>query len=197
MVLQGMMTRPSGSHRDHVVEASIDLANLLGPGFSGGYPYAPPADLAERAQRGNEIFSRFEGRWAPFEAAESIALTTLATSLHDIFLLLAKQDVGAAVPLINELLREFPASPHISTSPPWSLHYHDHSLPAVPAWQIGCAAALGSFISSGAWQYIGRCDAERCDRVFMDDTKNRSRRFCTKRCQNRDKVRAFRLRATL
>jgi predicted RNA-binding Zn ribbon-like protein len=33
--------------------------------------------------------------------------------------------------------------------------------------------------------------------VFIDDTKNRSRRFCTKRCQNRDKVRAFRLRAAL
>ena len=27
MVLHGMMTRPSGSHRDQVVEASIDLAD--------------------------------------------------------------------------------------------------------------------------------------------------------------------------
>jgi predicted RNA-binding Zn ribbon-like protein len=197
MVLRGMMTRPSGSHRDHVVEASIELVNLLAPGYSGGYAYAPPADVDELARLGNDAFAQFNGSWPPFEAREGTELTELATALHQVFLNLAEQDVGSAVPLINELLRAYPASPHVSTSPPWSLHYHDHSLPAVPAWQIACAAALGSFVSSGAWQYIGRCEAERCDRVFIDDTKNRSRRFCTKRCQNRDKVRAFRLRAAL
>jgi predicted RNA-binding Zn ribbon-like protein len=197
MVLRGMMTRPSGSHRDHVVEASIELANFLAPGYSGGYQYAPPTDFAERAKRGSDAFADVNGRWPPFEASEAVELTELAIALHQIFLNLAAQEVGSAVPLINELLRAYPAAPHVSTSPPWSLHYHDHSLPPVAAWQVGCAAALGSFVSSGAWQYIGRCEAERCDRVFIDDTKNRSRRFCTKRCQNRDKVRAFRLRATL
>ncbi|MDQ1576475.1 MAG: hypothetical protein QOH55_1625 [Microbacteriaceae bacterium] len=190
-----MMTRPSGSHRDHIVEAAVELANLVAPGFSGGYPYDPPPDLAERARQANEVFSQFEDQWARFEAADGEELVRLGTSLHQVLLFLAAQDVGAAVPMINDLLRAFPASPHVSASPPWSLHYQDHSLAAVPAWQIGCSAALASFISSGAWAYIGRCEAERCDRVFIDETRNRSRRFCTPRCQNRDKVRAFRLRA--
>ncbi|HEY0259887.1 MAG TPA: CGNR zinc finger domain-containing protein, partial [Lacisediminihabitans sp.] len=167
------------------------------PGFSGGYAYVAPADREEWARAGNRIFSRFEDHWMPFEAVDTEDLGRLCGSLHTIFLLLADQDVAAAVPLINDLLAAFPASPHISTAAPWSLHYHDHSLPPVAAWQIGCAAALGSFISSGAWQYIGRCEAERCDRVFIDDTKNRSRRFCSQRCQNRAKVRAYRLRAVL
>jgi predicted RNA-binding Zn ribbon-like protein len=197
MVLRGMMTRPSGSHRDHVVEASIDLANALGPGYSGGYSYVATADPAECIRLGNQIFSRFDGQWEQFQPAESSQLARLAASLHDIILLLAERDVASAVPLINALLSEFPSTPHVSTTPPWSLHYHDHSLPGASAWQIGCAAALGSFISSGAWQYLGRCEAERCDRVFIDDTRNRSRRFCSTRCQNREKVRSFRLRAAV
>jgi hypothetical protein len=195
MVLRGMMTRPSGSHRDQVVEASIELVNMLAPGYSGGYPFAPPPESAERAEIGNQIFSRFGEHWTAFGPGDGPQLGELAAALHPVYVNLAARDVAAAVPLVNDLLRAFPASPHISTSPPWSLHYHDHALPPVAAWQVGCAAALGSFISSGAWQYIGRCEAVKCDRVFIDDTKNRSRRFCTQRCQNRDKVRAYRLRA--
>ena len=180
-----------------MVEASIDLANALGPGYSGGYPIVPTPDAAECARLGNQMFSRFEEHSELFRPEEAPQLARLARALHDIFLLLAEQEVGSAVPLINALLREFPAAPHVSTSPPWSLHYHDHSLPAASAWQVGCAAALGSFISSGAWQYIGHCEAERCDRVFMDATRNQSKRFCSTRCQNRAKVRSFRLRAAM
>lgn len=188
------MTRPSGSHRDRIVVASVDLANFLSTGHSGGYTYMPPSDPEECARRANEIFAQFHDHWPQFGSGDHLGLVRLAEALHDVFLCVAAHDVGGAVPLVNALLREYPASLHLSMSPPWSLHYHDHSMPPVKGWQVGCAAALGSFISSGAWQYIGRCEAVHCDRIFLDDTKNSSRLFCTKRCQNREKVRAFRLR---
>jgi predicted RNA-binding Zn ribbon-like protein len=190
-----MMTRPSGSHRDQVVQAAIALANELGPGYSGGYPYLPADDPADRVSVAERVFSAFHDSSVAFAPEEGAHIARLAASLHEVFLLFAEREVAAAVPIINGLLREFPASPHVSTEPPYSLHYHDGSLAAAPGWQIGCASALGSFVSSGAWQYIGVCQAERCDRVFLDDTRNRSKRFCSTRCQNREKVRTFRLRA--
>jgi hypothetical protein len=194
MALPGMRSRPSGSHRDQVVQAAVELANELGPGYAGGLPYEPTPDPAERAAIGNRVFARFHESSVPFEPEESEHIGRLAAALHDVFLLFAAGEVAETVPMINALLREFPAAPHISAEPPWSLHYHDDALPAAPGWQIGCAAALGSFVSSGAWRYIGECEAERCDRVFLDDTRNRSKRFCSTRCQNREKVRSFRLR---
>ena len=41
---------------------------------------------------------------------------------------------------------------------------------------------------------FGICVAANCDRVFVDTSKNASRRFCSLVCQNRTKVAAFRAR---
>ncbi|MFC4242576.1 CGNR zinc finger domain-containing protein [Gryllotalpicola reticulitermitis] len=197
MVLKGMMTRPSGSHRDHLVMAAIALSNQLAPGFSNGVRYAPPDDPDEAVAIANELCDRFYQKQVQFVPTEVERLAVLATRLHGVFLDLARRDLPTAVPKINELLSEYPARLHLSSEPPWSLHYQDHAVTAVEGWQIGCCAALASWISSGATQYISRCQAERCDRVFFDDTRSGTRRFCTPRCQNRDKVRAYRLRQAI
>ncbi|HEY0249827.1 MAG TPA: CGNR zinc finger domain-containing protein [Gryllotalpicola sp.] len=191
------MTRPSGSHRDHLVMAAIALTNRLAAGYSCGVPYTPPVDAGECVAIGNEICDRFYRKQVAFIPAEAERLKLLAQQLHGVLLDLADDDVPTAVPKINALLAEFPASLHLSPSAPWSLHYQDHSASAVEGWQVGCCAALASWVSSGATQYLGRCEARRCDRVFFDDTRNGTRRFCSARCQNRDKVRAYRLRHAL
>lgn len=41
---------------------------------------------------------------------------------------------------------------------------------------------------------LGVCTAERCDRVYVDTSKNGTRRFCSTACQNRVKAAAFRAR---
>ena len=42
---------------------------------------------------------------------------------------------------------------------------------------------------------MGTCAAERCDVVFVDTSKNGSRRFCSTGCQNRVKTAAYRSRS--
>jgi predicted RNA-binding Zn ribbon-like protein len=42
---------------------------------------------------------------------------------------------------------------------------------------------------------LGVCSAERCDRVYVDTSRNGSRRFCSTACQNRVKAAAFRAKA--
>lgn len=191
------MTRPSGSHRDQLVVAAISLTNLLAPGFSNGVRFAPSGDPTEIVATANAVCEHFYNKQVPFRENEADRLLELATRLHELLLDLADDDLPTAVPKINELLSEFPAQLHLSSSPPWSLHYQDHSASAVEGWQVGCCAALASWVSSGATQYIARCAATRCDRVFFDDTRSGTRRFCSTRCQNRDKVRAYRLRQAI
>jgi predicted RNA-binding Zn ribbon-like protein len=41
---------------------------------------------------------------------------------------------------------------------------------------------------------LGVCSAERCDRVYVDTSRNSRRRFCSTACQNRVKAAAFRAR---
>jgi predicted RNA-binding Zn ribbon-like protein len=43
-------------------------------------------------------------------------------------------------------------------------------------------------------QRPGICSAPSCDRVFVDTSRNGTKRFCTTACQNRVKAAAFRAR---
>ena len=191
------MTRPSGSHRDQLVLAAIALSNRLADGWSGGARCVAPEDPAECAAIANETCERFYRKQTAFLPAEADELKTLANRFHEILLDLADDDVTATIPKLNALLTEHPAVLHLSAEPPHSLHYQDHGMPAVRGWQVGCGAALASWISSQSTQYIRRCDAQQCDRVFFDDTRSGTRRFCGPRCQDREKVRAYRVRRAL
>ena len=42
---------------------------------------------------------------------------------------------------------------------------------------------------------LGVCAAERCDRVYVDLSRNGAKRFCSTACQNRAKAAAFRVRS--
>jgi predicted RNA-binding Zn ribbon-like protein len=77
----------------------------------------------------------------------------------------------------------------------WRLHHHPHDAPLVPMWTSICAAALAELIGDGEAQRLGTCERPDCDRVYVDVSKNASRRFCSLTCQNRVKVATFRERA--
>jgi predicted RNA-binding Zn ribbon-like protein len=54
--------------------------------------------------------------------------------------------------------------------------------------------ALARIVGADAGNRLGTCDSDDCDRVFLDVSKNASRRFCSTTCQNRIKAGAFRRR---
>ena len=195
--LTGMMTRPSGSHRDRLVFAAIALTTRLADGWSRGAAYRAPDDPVVCAATANETCERFYRKQTAFLPDQADELKLLMNRLHRVFLDLAADDVPAAVPQINTMLAEHPAALHLSDEPPYSLHYQDHAMPAVQGWQVGCCAALASWVSSQSTQYIRSCAALRCDRVFFDDTRNGTKRFCSPQCHSREKVRAYRLRRAI
>ena len=75
---------------------------------------------------------------------------------------------------------------------PWHLHF---TSAAGTEWGAGCATGLAVVVDSQATGRLGVCRAEGCDRVYVDVSRNASRRFCSESCLNRTKVAAFRARA--
>jgi predicted RNA-binding Zn ribbon-like protein len=55
---------------------------------------------------------------------------------------------------------------------------------------------LATTAAAGRWRRLKACRAETCGWVFLDETRNRSRRWCSmKVCGNRAKARAYRRRS--
>ena len=101
-----------------------------------------------------------------------------------------------AVTLLNELLREVAATPQISNhdDQPWHLHF---SAPGAPlAHRIGAGAAMGlaTVIVEDGRSRLGVCSADDCADVYIDTSRNRSRRYCNQVCSSRVNVAAYRAR---
>lgn len=124
------------------------------------------------------------------------AFTSLARQLSSVFADLQRRDPDAAASRLNELLAAHPAHPHLAKERGvWRLHHHPHDAPLVPMWTAICAAGLAEMIGDGEAQRLGTCERPDCGRVYVDVSKNASRRFCSLTCQNRVKVATFRERA--
>ena len=124
------------------------------------------------------------------------AFLALAQQLRDVFADLQRRDLDAAATTLNTLLAAHPAHPHLAKERgAWRLHHHPHDAPLVPMWTAICAAGLAEMISDGEARRLGTCDRADCGRVYVDVSKNASRRFCSLTCQNRVKVATFRERA--
>ena len=134
----------------------------------------------------------------PFPAldqADVPAFVALAQQLRDVFENLDRGDLDAAANHLNELLAAHPAHPHLAMDHGhWRLHHHPVDAALVPQATAVCAEAMARMLDAGAASRFGTCDAELCDRVFFDGSKNGSRRFCSTTCQNRVKAAAFRRR---
>ncbi len=119
----------------------------------------------------------------------------LARICHEIIRSLDVGDVDTAAGAVNDLLADHPAHPHLSKEDgEWRLHHHPAEAELVPMWTAIAAEALASVIGTGRSDRLGTCAAPDCERVFLDQSRNGSRRFCTTTCQNRVKAATFRQR---
>jgi predicted RNA-binding Zn ribbon-like protein len=122
----------------------------------------------------------------------------LSSQLSAILESLTRRDIDRAAAQLNELLSAHPAHPYLAKENGlWRLHHHPADAPLVPMYTAICAEALARTIGEGNADRFGRCEANNCDRLFFDSTKNGTKRFCSTRCQSRTKVATFRHRARL
>ncbi|MET0535753.1 MAG: CGNR zinc finger domain-containing protein [Steroidobacter sp.] len=119
----------------------------------------------------------------------------LAQRLRKLFVSLDDEDVDAAASQLNAMLAEHPAHPYLAKEEGvWRMHHHPADAPLVPMYTSICAEAMARMIGGGYAERFGICDASNCNRVFFDNSKNGTRRFCSVTCQSRVKTAAFRSR---
>jgi predicted RNA-binding Zn ribbon-like protein len=108
----------------------------------------------------------------------------------------AAADGGPIAPL-NLLLQYFPPAMYVSEHDGEGqphLHFARDAEEPVPWLGRSCAAALAHVICGDPDVTVGRCQADSCDRFYVDDSRNRSRRFCSNTCASRTTVAAYRAR---
>src|SRR3978361_573662 len=96
---------------------------------------------------------------------------------------------------LNELLAVARPRPY-ATDHDGDLHLQ-HARPDAPALeQLTTTVAMGisQVVIQHGWQRLGVCAAEGCNDVYVDNSRNASRRYCSNTCASRSTVAAYRAR---
>jgi len=101
-----------------------------------------------------------------------------------------------AVELVNGMLAEAGALPQLVRHEPFDWHLHavssDASLPTRVTVEV--AMAMVDVIRADEMSRLGVCADDGCDGIVLDLSRNRSRRYCSTACGNRNSVAAYRAR---
>ncbi len=180
---------------DAVVTVAASLVNMLTPGEERGQPY-PPLDEDRLAAAATAALRAGRPGTREVTLAEARDLRGFAMAFRIVFAAVAAGDVDAAARRVNELIAATGAHPWLDShdGEPWHLHFHGADDSLAIGWAAGCATGLAVVLGSDLHGRIGLCTAARCDRVYVDTSRNGTRRFCSTTCQNRVKAAAFRAR---
>ena len=127
------------------------------------------------------------------DAAELEAVRTLRPRLKQLW---TTPDEVQLVDGINQLLLEGDALPQLVRHDHWSWHLHatTSEQPLATRMAVEAAMALVDVVRSEEMSRLRTCEADDCDDLVIDLSKNRSRRYCEGSCGNKANVAAYRAR---
>jgi predicted RNA-binding Zn ribbon-like protein len=178
------------------IEVAVSLVNALATTTAGGRPIPAPEGVDERRDRAERAFREADALHSPLDANQARGLEELAEQLRLIFVAIQEHRHDDAGGLLNELFARSGAVPHLhrTGTEPLHLHFHLPNAGFVEGWTAGCAVGLAYALGSGHGDRLGVCAGPDCERVFVDLSRNGSRRFCSTACQNRVKAAHYRAR---
>ena len=171
--------------------AAVGLVNGLTPGSAHGRAFVP----SDPAAAVRDVLAVDPPSLEMLDATDVPGFIELAGDLRSVFERLDQRDLASSATVLNALLAANPANPHLAMEGDrWRLHHHPVDAALIPMWTSICAEGLARMIGADCAHRLGICSAVGCDRVFVDVSKNASRRYCSTSCQNRTKTAAFRRR---
>ncbi|WP_329121031.1 CGNR zinc finger domain-containing protein [Streptomyces sp. NBC_01465] len=177
-----------------LLNASVSLVNALTDGARQGRPYTAP--------QGDELPAAVHDALPPTPARTKVEphhatyLAHTAQQMRSVFDAADSGRTDKAAEFVNALLRTTGARPQLDQveGEPWQVHFHGSEDTLSVGWSAGCATALALAIGSNLAGRLGVCTAPQCDRVYVDNSRNAVRHFCSDACRSRVKAAAFRAR---
>ncbi len=117
-------------------------------------------------------------------------------ALRPVLRALLTSDRDDAVPLVNAMLADAGALPQLVRHDPfdWHLHAVSPEAPLATRVVVETAMAMVDVIRADELSRLGVCADEDCLGLVLDLSRNRSRRYCSTACGNRNAVAAYRAR---
>ncbi len=136
----------------------------------------------------------WDGVAKPAAKGDLEAVQELRGSLREIF---EADDEEVAAKRVNRLLETYGATPRLSTHS-GAPHLHFEPIETSIVCWLGAITAMGlaSVIVEHGVDRFGVCDSGTCIDVYIDTSRNRSRRHCSNTCSTREAVAAYRKRQT-
>lgn len=120
-------------------------------------------------------------------------MRSLRRRLREVFNAADDAEAGA---VLNDVLADVHATPRVSVHDDVPPHLHFEPARGTPADWLGAITAMGLSVvlcDHGSLR-LGVCGSDKCQHVFIDTSRNRSRRFCSDKCGTREHVAAYRRR---
>ena len=154
---------------------------------------AEAPDTLETVEELDEFYTDFgyTGR-SDRTKAELDAVRRIRPRLRE--LLTAERD--DAVAIVNEMLATAKALPQLVRHDDYDWHVHavDYDQPLVTRIVVETAMAMIDVIRADEMSRLDVCADDDCQGVVLDLSRNRSRRYCSTACGNRNAVAAYRAR---
>jgi predicted RNA-binding Zn ribbon-like protein len=174
-----------GSYTDASVRLMIELANSYDARLASPEQLPDVVAVSEFLQRyrmlGPNIVSQ----------RDVIELHQLRARIRGVF---EAADEASAIAELNRLLADAGVTPWIKQTPAGREIFF--APPDAPlARRVTCDAGLGlAMMMTDHAERLKICAADDCTNVFVDESRNRSRRWCSDRCSGRANMAAFRSR---
>lgn len=180
-----------GPYMECSLELAVDLVNSENR-FSGRDELTQLGELLTFLQKHKIDHRVSHGPKPTDEDLEQVR--RLRGSLRKVF---DAPDHESAVEILNGLLAKSGARPELTNHDDgsWHLHYTPMRTPVALRIAAESAMALSVVIAENGFDRLRLCEGERCMDVFVDESRNRSRRYCSPQvCGNRASVAAYRAR---
>ena len=173
----------------HDTEVALEgAAALVNSNHDGEERLTDPAALARFLDA---------NRYSGTRAGDEAELASIRDLRARVAVLWDTGDVDRVVGIVNRILSDAHALPQLTRHDGWDWHLHltPPDAPLVDRMGTEIAMAVADLIRARDLGRLKRCDGEDCEAVFVDLSRNRSRRFCDLgNCANRAHVAAYRAR---
>lgn len=176
-------------YSDVPVEIAVRLVNTLDV-RTGTDALQDPQDVADFIARELREWGHSPTEPTPSHLRRARELRSRLRSVWD------APDAEGAAAVLNDILEQVEARPRVSIHGERGPHLHFEPERGDPIADLGAVTAVGLSVAliEGGWERFGTCESSTCDDVFIDISRNRSRRHCSETCTTRESVAAFRAR---